>query len=152
MFKSLFYHRWTLLKMGFNCCQEHIHWTALILWFSIIWQTISSLRRYNHVNSMVCALNHPTLMIIVIPCLVLKAQPFNVCMENAGTGSWWLSHCCCSCLFRTWKNNVNISRLSFQASSSRILAYLGPLLALVQLLSTKMVHFYDKSMKLCVAF
>ena len=40
-----------------------------------------------HVNSMVCALNHPTLMIIVIPCLVLKAQPFNVCMKNAGTGS-----------------------------------------------------------------
>ena len=36
---------------------------------------------------MVCALNHPTLMIIVIPCLVLKAQPFNVCVENAGTGS-----------------------------------------------------------------
>ena len=44
-------------------------------------------------------------------------------------------------------------KLEFQivlsASSSRILAYLGPRLALVQLLSTKMVHFYDKSMKLC---
>ena len=44
-------------------------------------------------------------------------------------------------------------KLEFQIvllkSSCCIVAYLGPFLALVHLLSTKMVHVYDKSMNLC---